>query len=193
MKINIVNNNIKNKNKSFNGIYTLKGKEDVLDEICWYLSKVRKNPERKFDFIDIRSDKTLKSYIETLPGGFISIDRDFRRKSFEDRNSTFDLFITGQDKLIVEPVMRNMVEDTFNMTKNNLPMAEKVKKLLSKLNEMDDKVCHGKPVSTVINFMVLKSYMGKIFDLSKLREIKAEEAYESLQKDKFDIFEGDFK
>lgn len=88
--------------------------------------------------------------------------------------------------------MRDMVEDTVNKLHCRMTLAEKAGILLTNLNEMDEKVCHRNPVSNIY-LGVLKGYLGKIFDISAIQEIKAEEVYEGLEKGTFDIMEGTFK
>jgi len=173
MKINNVNQT------SFKGLYTLRGKSDLLDDICSYYGRVQhrtRNTGEEFNFLSIRSPFSLNPSSDNhkvIPAG----------------NSFFDLFITSKDEKLAKPHMRDIVADSLAIKNQKNPFDKHFKMLLKNLNELEERIRTGKPLLD-INPWVLKNHLTGIFDFSSLRELEAEEAYQLLKKDRFDISNG---
>jgi hypothetical protein len=194
MKVDNVSDNI---NKaSFKGLYALRGQADILDDICSYYGRIQRrtrDSEKAFHFLSIRSPQPLKPsggvFHVSIKNGRMSVTQGNPVSSLKDGKSFFDLFVTEKDEQLAEPVMRNMVEDTIAITQQGKPLARKVRILLDNLNELDERMHEGKTIVNIIP-TVLKNYLPKVFDLSSLREIPAEDAYNGLREGHFNILEG---
>ncbi len=156
---------------SFKGIYLLKGNEEVLDEICWFMQRKQKNSDNSFEFLDIRN-------------GFY-VPRSVTAQNKE----SLDLFITENTKKIIEPKMGDLVTQSLEQSIMTLPFNEKVKRLLTNLNEMREAVSHGKPVLG-LKPNVVSDYIRTCLNLERIQLNSAECAFEGIKKGSFDIVEG---
>lgn len=192
---------------SFRGLYSLQGKTEVLNEVCWYLGKVKKRPETSFDFLDIRNlgspTLTNEAFWRSLSEEEVSLlktkgleIKKIHPEALSETNPSeaLDLFVTNGHFSIVQPQMRPMVEDSMNFflgQTTQMTFNDFSKKALANLNAMEENVSHGKPV-TNINFLILKGYLGTLLDLPKVTIIKAEDAFKGIEKGTFDFKEGVF-
>jgi len=128
MKVDNVNDSA-----SFKSLYALKGQPEILDEICSHLGWMQRKTRdtgNEFKFLSIRSNQPLKSsdgvFHVSIKNGRMSVTQGNPASSLKDGKSFFDLFVTKQDEKIAEPIMRNMVEDSVEMTQQNEPLVKRV-------------------------------------------------------------------
>lgn len=198
---------------SFKGAYKIQGPTEVLDEICWYLQKKRKNPDKVFDFLDIRVEKASQNETTKILNWFeaskmynketsdMIVDhlldlfaiRDGRMKPFPPLTKTenIDLFLTQNDKKMTEPKMINMVEDSLVNRFKSMNFDEKAKVLLENLSKMRNSLSNGKPILNIN-----QSVIQKQLDFLKLPEVKilqATDVFEQIKNGSFDISNGIIK
>lgn len=163
---------------SFKSLYTLRGEADILDDICSYFGRIQRKTQGRpdeFNFLSIRTP--------------ISLNPSSKTESSLSNHHFFDLFMTSHDEKIAEPIMRDVVLDTIGLEQQERPIIKHFKAVLDRLNELDERIRAGKPILG-LNIRVLRTHLERIFDFSSLREIKAEDAFNGLRADRFDISQG---
>ncbi|MDD3420128.1 MAG: hypothetical protein PHE78_05955, partial [Candidatus Gastranaerophilales bacterium] len=188
---------------AFKGAFHVEGSSDELDEICWYMQKIKKTPDSDFDFVDIRvghQDKNAstqlldhfdKSVLEDPNLAKKFSDRLVDALSF-DKTHTFDakghldLFLTNQDKKIAETKAVNMVEDSVDdFGFRIMNVVDRGKMLLDNLSQMRNSFSKGKPVLN-IKPSVLKERLDHL-DLKAVPVLEAKTVLQGLKQGSFDL------
>jgi hypothetical protein len=196
---------------SFKGAYKIKGSTEILDEICWFLQKKKKNSTQlNFDFLDIRlvqksqgetdkllkiasrEDITSKEVDEAILNHLLDLIsiRNGKMKPFEPlvQKDNVDLFLTQKDKEIAERNAINMVEDSLVNVFRRLDVGNKVRVLLENLAQMREGLYYGKPISNIKAF-VTQSHLNYL-KIEDMKPLKAEDVLEKIQSGSFDIING---
>ena len=203
--------NLKVKPISFNGAYKIKGSDEVIDEICWYLQKKKKSQDPAFDFLDIRmvkksADETDRILKNVNPSEVKNKDKQsaitshlleimaIKKGVIQPFQTTgpkenLDLFLTDNDKIKAENKIINMIEESLANVFRLNDFNNKAKILLENLSAMRNNLSNGKPILN-INPEVAHKHLEQL-NAPNLKIMEADEVLEGIKKGKFDIISGD--
>lgn len=197
---------------SFKGVYRIRGAEDVLDEVCWYLRRKAKNFDNHFSFMDIRlvnaKPAGLDGFLRTQPRKDVDmeevtefvtdslldmisarINKTTKIPKFPVKDMHIDLFATNKDKIAIETRLAGILDECHQYP-GKIPVVEKLSRIMRMVNQARGQIDIGKPITT-IRPTALASQAD--LDVSKVPLFHGEMVLNAFKKDGFDIIEGGFK
>jgi len=198
---------------SFKGAYKIQGTAEVLDEICWYLQKKKKNTDKAFDFLDIRVEKASQNETTKVLNWFEASKMHSKEANAMIINhlldlfavnagkmepfpalaktENIDLFLTQNEKKLTEPKMINMVEDSLVNRFIAMPFNQKAKILLENISQMRTSLSNGVPILNINQSVAQKQL--EFLKVPEVKILQAADVFEGLKKGNFDISSGKFQ
>lgn len=181
----------------FKSHYPIKGDVGVLDEICYYLQRKKKNLESGFDFLDIRVQNRLNESAKQTEVPFFDIPiigkgtketclipREALGEPKEFREA-IDIFVTGEDK--TKLLEGTTIDSMLSKSLEYVPLPDYLKSLFKNRMEINDNINHGKPITNFTRSIVQTCLPRDILSKTIL---KAEDVLEKIKKGTFDIKTG---
>jgi len=201
MKLNGIS--VRNTQKvSFNGLWKVKGSEDALGDIAGYLLRKSRNFDNHFQFLRIRFQEPSASPLDRLLKQPDDIsDKDFLMAMFSDCLTTkgkiavvyldeqpkrvvddiVDLFVTNEDRIMVETRMAGILKDSSRTEKKDLH------EIMDRYFKNKAQIDNGRPIR---NFLMRALEEHTPIRFNRVTTYPQEEVIQKLSSQHFDFVNG---